>query len=132
MVPHNLLLASCVVFIFKGGIFILKENERIKELKRKRVDLESELMVTPKEDPLRKQIATQIESVQEEIRQELRKIAYETEKEKAIDRRTTALEEKDQKAVLEKKKQLQDQNKLIEDTMVNHPGVLEENKGRKR
>ena len=30
-----MLLASCVVFIFKGGIFILKENERIKELKRK-------------------------------------------------------------------------------------------------
>lgn len=128
MVPHNLLLASCVVFIFKGGIFILKENERIKELKRKRVDLESELMVTPKEDPLRKQIATQIESVQEEIRQELRKIAYETEKEKAIDRRTTALEEKDK--VLESRRNIR--NKLIEDTMVNHPGVLEENKGRKR
>ncbi len=123
MVPHNLLLASCVVFIFKGGIFILKENERIKELKRKRVDLESELMVTPKEDPTRKQIATQIESVQEEIRQELRKIAYKEATRKAL---------KDQKAVLEKKKQLQDQNKLIEDTMVNHPGVLEENKGRKR
>ena len=122
MVPHNLLLASCVVFIFKGGIFILKENERIKELKRKRVDLESELMVTPKEDPTRKQIATQIESVQEEIRQELRKIAYKEATRKAL---------KDQKAVLEKKKQLQDQNKLIEDTMVNHPGVLEENKGRK-
>ena len=128
MVPHNLLLASCVVFIFKGGIFILKENERIKELKRKRVDLESELMVTPKEDPLRKQIATQIESVQEEIRQELRKIAYETEKEKAIDRITTALEEKDK--VLESRRNIR--NKLIEDTMVNHPGVLEENKGRKR
>ena len=128
MVPHNLLLASCVVFIFKGGIFILKENERIKELKRKRVDLESELMVTPKEDPLRKQIATQIDSVQEEIRQELRKIAYETEKEKAIDRRTTALEEKDK--VLESRRNIR--NKLIEDTMVNHPGVLEENKGRKR
>lgn len=123
MVPHNLLLASCVVFIFKGGIFILKENERIKELKRKRVDLESELMVTPKEDPTRKQLATQIESVQEEIRQELRKIAYKEATRKAL---------KDQKAVLEKKKQLQDQNKLIEDTMVNHPGVLEENKGRKR
>lgn len=123
MVPHNLLLASCVVFIFKGGIFILKENERIKELKRKRVDLESELMVTPKEDPTRKQIATQIESVQEEIRQELRKIAYKEATRKAL---------KDQKAVLEKKKQLQDQNKLIEDTMVNHPGVLEKNKGRKR
>ena len=123
MVPHNLLLASCVVFIFKGEIFILKENERIKELKRKRVDLESELMVTPKEDPTRKQIATQIESVQEEIRQELRKIAYKEATRKAL---------KDQKAVLEKKKQLQDQNKLIEDTMVNHPGVLEENKGRKR
>lgn len=123
MVPHNLLLASCVVFIFKGGIFILKENERIKELKRKRVNLESELMVTPKEDPTRKQIATQIESVQEEIRQELRKIAYKEATRKAL---------KDQKAVLEKKKQLQDQNKLIEDTMVNHPGVLEENKGRKR
>lgn len=123
MVPHNLLLASCVVFIFKGGIFILKENERIKELKRKRVDLESELMVTPKEDPTRKQIATQIESVQEEIRQELRKIAYKEATRKAL---------KDQKAVLEKKKQLQDQNKLIEDTMLNHPSVLEENKGRKR
>lgn len=123
MVPHNLLLASCVVFIFKGGIFILKENEKIKELKRKRVDLESELMVTPKEDPLRKQLATQIESVQEEIRYELRKIAYKEATMKAL---------KDQKAVLEKKKQLQDQNKLIEDTMVNHPGVLEENKGRKR
>lgn len=123
MVPHNLLLASCVVFIFKGGIFILKENERIKELKRKRVDLESELMVTPKEDPTRKQIATQIESVQEEIRQELRKIAYKEATRKAL---------KDQKAVLEKKKQLQDQNKLIEDTMVNHPSVLEKNKGRKR
>ena len=123
MVPHNLLLASWVVCIFKGGIFILKENERIKELKRKRVDLESELMVTPKEDPTRKQIATQIESVQEEIRQELRKIAYKEATRKAL---------KDQKAVLEKKKQLQDQNKLIEDTMVNHPGVLEENKGRKR
>ena len=123
MVPHNLLLASCVVFIFKGGIFILKEDERIKELKRKRVDLESELMVTPKEDPTRKQIATQIESVQEEIRQELRKIADKEATRKAL---------KDQKAVLEKKKQLQDRNKLIEDTMVNHPGVLEENKGRKR
>lgn len=123
MVPHNLLLASCVVFIFKGGIFILKENERIKELKRKQVDLESELMVTPKEDPTRKQIATQIESVQEEIRQELRKIAYKEATRKAL---------KDQKAVLEKKKQLQDQNKLIEDTMLNHPSVLEENKGRKR
>ena len=123
MVPHNLLLASCVVFIFKGGIFILKENEKIKELKRKRVDLESELMVTPKEDPTRKQLATQIESVQEEIRQELRKIAYKEATRKVL---------KDQKAVLEKKKQLQDQNKLIEDTMVNHPGVLEENKGRKR
>lgn len=123
MVPHNLLLASCVVFIFKGGIFILKENERIKELKRKRVDLESELMVTPKEDLTRKQIATQIESVQEEIRQELRKIAYKEATRKAL---------KDQKAVLEKKKHLQDQNKLIEDTMINHPGVLEENKGRKR
>lgn len=123
MVPHNLLLASCVVFIFKGGIFILKENERIKELKRKRVDLESELMVTPKEDPTRKQIATQIESVQEEIRQELRKIAYKEATRKAL---------KDQKAVLEKKKQLQDQNKLIEDTILNHPSVLEENKGRKR
>ena len=123
MVPHNLLLASCVVFIFKGGIFILKENERIKELKRKRVDLESELRVTPKEDPTRKQLATQIESVQEEIRQELRKIAYKEATRKAL---------KAQKAVLEKKKQLQDQNKLIEDTMVNHPGVLEENKGRKR
>ena len=98
MVPHNLLLASCVVFIFKGGIFILKENERIKELKRKRVDLESELMVTPKEDPTRKQLATQIESVQEEIRQELRKIAYKEATRKAL---------KDQKAVLEKKKQLQ-------------------------
>ena len=123
MVPHNLLLASCVVFIFKGGIFILKENEKIKELKRKRVDLESELMVTPKEDPTRKQLATQIESVQEEIRQELRKIAYKEATRKVL---------KDQKAVLEKKKQLQAQNKLIEDTMVNHPGVLEENKGRKR
>lgn len=123
MVPHNLLLASCVVFIFKGGIFILKENERIKELKRKRVDLESELRVTPKEDPTRKQLATQIESVQEEIRHELRKIAYKEATRKAL---------KDQKAVLEKKKQLQDQNKLIEDTMINHPGVLEENKGRKR
>ena len=123
MVPHNLLLASCVVFIFKGGIFILKENEKIKELKRKRVDLESELMVTPKEDPTRKQLATQIESVQEEIRQELRKIAYKEATRKVL---------KDQKAVLEKKKQLQDQNKLIEDMMVNHPGVLEENKGRKR
>lgn len=123
MVPHNLLLASCVVFIFKGGIFILKENERIKELKRKRVDLESELRVTPKEDPTRKQLAAQIESVQEEIRHELRKIAYKEATRKAL---------KDQKAVLEKKKQLQDQNKLIEDTMVNHPGVLEENKGRKR
>ena len=123
MVPHNLLLASCVVFIFKGGIFILKENEKIKELKRKRVDLESELRVTPKEDPTRKQLAAQIESVQEEIRHELRKIAYKEATRKAL---------KDQKAVLEKKKQLQDQNKLIEDTMVNHPGVLEENKGRKR
>ena len=123
MVPHNLLLASCVVFIFKGGIFILKENEKIKELKRKRVDLESELRVTPKEDPTRKLLAAQIESVQEEIRQELRKIAYKEATRKAL---------KDQKAVLEKKKQLQDQNKLIEDMMVNHPGVLEENKGRKR
>lgn len=80
-------------------------------------------MITPKEDPLRKQIAAQIESVQEEIRHELRKIAYKEATRQAL---------KDQKAVLEKKKQLQDQNKLIEDTMVNHPGVLEENKGRKR
>ena len=123
MVPHNLLLASCVVFIFKGGIFILKENERIKELKRKRVDLESELMVTPKEDLTRKQIATQIESVQEEIRQELRKIAYKEATRQVL---------KTKKSVLEKKKQLQDQNKLIEDTKTNYQSVLEENKGRKR
>ena len=45
-----------------------------------------------------------------------------------MDRRITALEENDK--VLES--QRNKRNKLIEDTMINHPGVLEENKGRKR
>lgn len=129
MVPHNLLLASCVVFIFKGGIFILKENEVIKEIKRELFELKVALKMTSKEDALKiKEINARIEYLKRALARELTTIAYETEEEKAIDRRTTALEEKDK--VLESQRNIR--NKLIEDTMVNHPGVLEENKGRKR
>lgn len=129
MVPHNLLLASCVVFIFKGGIFILKENEVIKEIKRELFELKVALKMTSKEDALKiEQINARIEYLKKALARELTTIAYETETEKAIDRRTTALEEKDK--VLESRRNIL--NKLIEDTMVNHPGVLEENKGRKR
>lgn len=129
MVPHNLLLASCVVFIFKGGIFILKENEVIKEIKRELFELKVALKMTSKEDALKiKEINARIEYLKRALARELTTIAYETETEKAIDRRTTALEEKDK--VLESRRNIR--NKLIEDTMVNHPGVLEENKGRKR
>lgn len=129
MVPHNLLLASCVVFIFKGGIFILKENEVIKEIKRELFELKVALKMTSKEDVLKiEQINARIEYLKKALARELTTIAYETEEEKAIDRRTTALEEKDK--VLESRRNIR--NKLIEDTMVNHPGVLEENKGRKR
>lgn len=129
MVPHNLLLASCVVFIFKGGIFILKENEVIKEIKRELFELKVELRITPKDDALKiEQINAKIEYLKKALARELTTIAIETEQEKAIDRRTTALEEKDK--VLESRRNIR--NKLIEDTMVNHPGVLEENKGRKR
>ena len=97
MVPHNLLLASCVVFIFKEGFLFEQINAKIEYLKKA-------------------------------LARELTTIAIETEEEKAIDRRTTALEENDK--VLESRRNIR--NKLIEDTMVNHPGVLEENKGRKR
>ena len=129
MVPHNLLLASCVVFIFKGGIFILKENEVIKEIKRELFELKVALKMTSNEDALKiEQINARIEYLKRALARELTTIAYETETEKAIDRRTTALEEKDK--VLESRRNIR--NKLIEDTMVNHPGVLEENKGRKR
>lgn len=129
MVPHNLLLASCVVFIFKGGIFILKENEVIKEIKRELFELKVALKMTSKEDALKiKEINARIEYLKKALARELTTIAYETEEEKAIDRRTTALEENDK--VLESRRNIR--NKLIEDTMVNHPGVLEENKGRKR
>ena len=129
MVPHNLLLASCVVFIFKGGIFILKENEVIKEIKRELFELKVALKMTSKDDALKiKEINARIEYLKKALARELTTIAYETEQEKAIDRRTTALEEKDK--VLESRRNIR--NKLIEDTMVNHPGVLEENKGRKR
>ena len=129
MVPHNLLLASCVVFIFKGGIFILKENEVIKEIKRELFELKVALKMTSKEDALKiEQINARIEYLKKALARELTTIAYETEEEKAIDRRTTALEKKDK--VLESRRNIR--NKLIEDTMVNHPGVLEENKGRKR
>lgn len=129
MVPHNLLLASCVVFIFKGGIFILKENEVIKEIKRELFELKVALKMTSKEDALKiEQINARIEYLKKALARELTTIAYETEEENAIDRRTTALEEKDK--VLESRRNIR--NKLIEDTMVNHPGVLEENKGRKR
>ncbi|HCY44028.1 MAG TPA: hypothetical protein DHU33_01215 [Firmicutes bacterium] len=129
MVPHNLLLASCVVFIFKGGIFILKENEVIKEIKRELFELKVALKMTSKEDVLKiEQINARIEYLKKALARELTTIAYETETENAIDRRTTALEEKDK--VLESRRNIR--NKLIEDTMVNHPGVLEENKGRKR
>ena len=129
MVPHNLLLASCVVFIFKGGIFILKENEVIKEIKRELFELKVALKMTSKEDALKiKEINAKIEYLKKALAREFTTIAYETETEKAIDRRTTALEEKDK--VLESRRNIR--NKLIEDTMVNHPGVLEENKGRKR
>lgn len=129
MVPHNLLLASCVVFIFKGGIFILKENEVIKEIKRELFELKVALKMTSKEEALKiKEINARIEYLKKALSRELTTIAYETEQEKAIDRRTTALEEKDK--VLESRRNIR--NKLIEDTMVNHPGVLEENKGRKR
>lgn len=129
MVPHNLLLASCVVFIFKGGIFILKENEVIKEIKRELFELKVALKMTSKEDALKiEQINARIEYLKKALARELTTIAYETETEKAIDRRTTALEENDK--VLESRRNMR--NKLIEDTMVNHPGVLEENKGRKR
>lgn len=129
MVPHNLLLASCVVFIFKGGIFILKENEVIKEIKRELFELNVALKMTSKEDDLKiKEINARIEYLKKALARELTTIAYETEEENAIDRRTTALEENDK--VLESRRNIR--NKLIEDTMVNHPGVLEENKGRKR
>lgn len=129
MVPHNLLLASCVVFIFKGGIFILKENEVIKEIKRELFELKVALKMTSKEDVLKiEQINARIEYLKKALARELTTIAYETETENAIDRRTTALEENDK--VLESRRNIR--NKLIEDTMVNHPGVLEENKGRKR
>lgn len=129
MVPHNLLLASCVVFIFKGGIFILKENEVIKQIKRELFELNVALKMPSKEDALKiKEINARIEYLKKALARELTTIAYETEEEKAIDRRTTALEEKDK--VLESRRNIR--NKLIEDTMVNHPGVLEENKGRKR
>lgn len=129
MVPHNLLLASCVVFIFKGGIFILKENEVIKEIKRELFELKVALKMTSKEDALKiKEINARIEYLKKALARELTTIAYETEEENAIDRRTTALEENDK--VLESRRNIR--NKLIEDTMVNHPGVLEENKGRKR
>lgn len=129
MVPHNLLLASCVVFIFKGGIFILKENEVIKEIKRELFELKVALKMTSKEDALKiEQINAKIEYLKKALARELTTIAIETEEEKAIDRRTTALEENDK--VLESRRNIR--NKLIEDTMINHPGVLEENKGRKR
>ena len=129
MVPHNLLLASCAVFIFKGGIFILKENEVIKEIKRELFELKVALKMTSKEDALKiKEINARIEYLKKALARELTTIAYETEEEKAIDRRTTALEKNDK--VLESQRNIR--NKLIEDTMVNHPGVLEENKGRKR
>lgn len=129
MVPHNLLLASCVVFIFKGGIFILKENEVIKEIKRELFELKVALKMTSKEDALKiKEINARIEYLKRALARELTTIAYETEEENAIDRRITALEENDK--VLES--QRNQRNKLIEDTMINHPGVLEENKGRKR
>lgn len=129
MVPHNLLLASCVVFIFKGGIFILKENEVIKEIKKELFELKVALKMTSKEDALKiEQINARIEYLKKALARELTTIAYETETEKAIDRRTTALEENDK--VLESRRNIR--NKLIEDTMVNHPGVLEKNKGRKR
>lgn len=129
MVPHNLLLASCVVFIFKGGIFILKENEVIKQIKRELFELNVALKMTSKEDALKiEQINARIEYLKRALARELTTIAYETEEENAIDRRTTALEENDK--VLESRRNIR--NKLIEDTMVNHPGVLEENKGRKR
>ena len=129
MVPHNLLLASCVVFIFKGGIFILKENEVIKQIKRELFELNVALKMPSKEDALKiKEINARIEYLKKALARELTTIAYETEQEKAIDRRTKALEEKDK--VLESQRNIR--NKLIEDTMVNHPGVLEENKGRKR
>ena len=129
MVPHNLLLASCVVFIFKGGIYILKENEVIKQIKRELFELNVALKMTSKEDALKiEQINARIEYLKKALARELTTIAYETEEENAIDRRTTALEEKDK--VLESRRNIR--NKLIEDTLVNHPGVLEENKGRKR
>lgn len=129
MVPHNLLLASYVVFIFKGGIFILKENEVIKEIKRELFELKVALKMTSKEDALKiKEINARIEYLKKALARELTTIAIETEEEKAIDRRTTALEENDK--VLESRRNIR--NKLIEDTMINHPGVLEENKGRKR
>lgn len=129
MVPHNLLLASCVVFIFKGGIFILKENEIIKQIKRELFELKVELRITPKDDALKlEEINDKIKLLERALVREFTTIAYETEEENAIDRRTTALEENDK--VLESRRNIR--NKLIEDTMVNHPGVLEENKGRKR
>lgn len=129
MVPHNLLLASCVVFIFKGGIFILKENEVIKEIKRELFELKVALKMTPKEDTVKiEQINAKIEYLKKALARELTTIAIETEQEKAIDRRTTALEENDKVS----QSQRDYRKKLIEDTMVNHPGVLEENKGRKR
>lgn len=85
--------------------------------------------MTSKEEALKiKEINARIEYLKKALARELTTIAYETEQEKAIDRRTTALEEKDK--VLESRRNIR--NKLIEDTMVNHPGVLEENKGRKR
>ena len=129
MVPHNLLLASCVVFIFKGGIFILKENEVIKQIKRELFELKVELRITPKDDALKlEQINAKIKRLEGALVREFTTIAYETEEKNAIDRRITALEENDK--VLES--QRNKRNKLIEDTMINHPGVLEENKGRKR
>ena len=94
MVPHNLLLASCVVFIFKGGIFILKENEVIKQIKRELFELKVELRITPKDDALKlEQINAKIKRLEGALVREFTAIAYETEEKNSIDRRITALEE---------------------------------------
>lgn len=69
--------------------------------------------MTSKEDALKiKEINARIEYLKKALARELTTIAYETEIEKAIDRRTTALEEKDK--VLESRRNIR--NKLIEDT----------------
>ena len=108
---------------------ILKENEVIKQIKRELFELKVELRITPKDDALKlEQINAKIKRLEGALLREFTAIAYETEEKNAIDRRITALEENDK--VLES--QRNKRNKLIEDTMINHPGVLEENKGRKR